>query len=366
MTARQRLRAERQTVRPPALVLRPGILALVASVIACLAVLAPCATALAAGSDIASATPTGPGTVTGTVGANGVEDDVWAVSVPDGQALWLSLTAADPSSDLDLFVYGPTATSIAGDIPVACATTDAYPETLSTSLLGDTCYVDVAAITGRSDYVLDVGLTPLSDLSLTTATAIPAYGATMALTGVLDRAADGAGEGGAEISLYRSADGATWSPLGQALTVIAPAGQYSYLDTTTVTQRTYYRAAFSGDDEDGAAFAPVLRVVPCALLPAPLAPRTVVAGRTFTVRGTVRPALSARAPSVVVRAYLRENGVWVNRSATRARNGLSGSSTPWSLKLSLPRRGAWKLVAYFATNGRNSSTTSAPCPVTVR
>lgn len=331
---------------------------------ACLAALAVSlaapAVSLGAGTDISNATPLSIGTASGQVGFNEVFDDVWAISVPPGQDLRVSCEASDPTADLDLFVYGPDATSIETDAPVAWATTTNDPEILDVGLAAGTYYLDVAAITGASAYTLDVALPPSTALSLVVPTKTPAYGATVSLSGAFVGSTDGAGIGGVPILLWRSADGADWTLLGQSVTSAGPPGVYAFTDPGPVTVRTYYRASFPGSDSYGAATGAVLRVVPHVLLTWSACPSKVTVLRRFTVAGAIRPALPSGLPAIVIKAYRHERGAWVLHASFRAKSSAAGAVTRYTCALTLPGRGSWRLIAWFAGNGRNSATASAP------
>jgi type VII secretion-associated serine protease mycosin len=85
--------------------------------------------------------------------------DVFRVALTSGQALSVELTAA-PTTDYDLHLFGPAATDVLTDIPVASSIGAVYPERVAfrATETGD-YYVSVARVSGSGPYSLTWGIT---------------------------------------------------------------------------------------------------------------------------------------------------------------------------------------------------------------
>jgi type VII secretion-associated serine protease mycosin len=113
------------------------------------------------------------------------ERDVFRIALTSGQALSVELTAA-PAADYDLYVFGPTASDVTSDIPIAFSAGGVYPEQLAfrATETGD-YYVAVARVSGSGPYSLIWGITSDPDGEIP-GTALPAPPVTGDLAPVID------------------------------------------------------------------------------------------------------------------------------------------------------------------------------------
>lgn len=92
------------------------------------------------------------------------ERDVFSLDLQAGQLLDLSLTGG-AANDYDLRLFGPSATSVRTDSPLASALTKTYPETIRSLVVPATgaYYVEVRRVSGSGGYSLGWSVTPVPD-----------------------------------------------------------------------------------------------------------------------------------------------------------------------------------------------------------
>ena len=92
----------------------------------------------------------------------------------------------------------------------------------------------------------------------------------------------------------------------------------------------------------------------------PVAPATVKHRKAFTVYGSLAPQQPAGATSVKLRCYLKKNSKWVLKKTVATKNADHGLATRYSVSLSLPTAGRWKLVAACGATAQYRAATSTP------
>lgn len=228
----------------------------------------------------------------------------------------------------------------------------------------------------------DADTRAVTTLALSATPAVVDYGGTAVLSGRLSIAGAGAGDtgvAGATLTVTSSTDGLLWSDvttvgtdaLGGFSTPVTPTASYG---------RTTFNVAFAGSD----ALQPTaarLAVDSRAALGAPSVPLSVGRGSLFTMRGSLKPAPPAgTTAAVTIDCYRSESGLWVLRKTVTApvqagagasaasggsdaAHGLNaGDGAVYSLTMSLPAAGRWRLSASYADDA-HAPTQSANSPV---
>lgn len=122
------------------------------------------------------------------------------------------------------------------------------------------------------------------------------------------------------------------------------------------TIKTTYRARFAEKPGWRASTSPSRSVAPKAYLTRPVAPTTVIRGRSFKAYGYLRPRHTSGGKSVLVRCYRYQSGHWVLRKSVWATNSSYDSATTrYSATVSLPDSGTWRLYAYHSDAGHAST-----------
>ncbi|MFA5844928.1 MAG: fibronectin type III domain-containing protein, partial [Coriobacteriia bacterium] len=149
---------------------------------------------------------------------------------------------------------------------------------------------------------------------------------------------------------------ATLTPFGSA-----------YRRTLTATATVSFRLSFAGDVSLETTVSPTLRVVvrPRAALSVPSASSIVRRRTAFTVTGLLLPRHRAGAYSVQLRIMRYVSGRWVLYRTVWVRNVDYGVRSRYSVRVSLPYTGSWRILAYHADAGHVANT-SGPRAVRVR
>jgi hypothetical protein len=120
--------------------------------------------------------------------------------------------------------------------------------------------------------------------------------------------------------------------------------------TVKPTAPTYYRLRFvaGAGSEYGDSLSFFARVGVRPLLGTPKAPRSVKAGRSFTVHGTLSPRLPAGQKTITVKVYRYKNHHWVLSRQVAATNADKGGVTRYGAKMKLTGKGKYRFGAYAA------------------
>ena len=186
---------------------------------------------------------------------------------------------------------------------------------------------------GATATSLDLDLTP----------AVVDDGAPATLAGRLT-AAD-AGVPAASVDESWSTDGATWS---EPATVTTDAdGRFSLRVAPSPQGRTFFRAAFAGDDTYASATAQVTLEVR-AVVPAPTVPRTVGAGTTFVITGLISARQLSDGGQALIEGSRLVSGVWKPLLTVSAPLSDSAAGRLFRGSVALSPAGAWRLRATYA------------------
>ena len=106
---------------------------------------------------------------------------------------------------------------------------------------------------------------------------------------------------------------------------------------------TYYSRDAAGNTET--AVSASLTLVGKPTLTTPKSPTTVKRRKAFTVWGVLKPHFAAGAKTVKVKAYIKKSGKWVAYKSYSAVNANYGSSTKYSIRIKLSRKGKYRFTA---------------------
>jgi hypothetical protein len=176
------------------------------------------------------------------------------------------------------------------------------------------------------------------------------YGQGVTLNGVLK--SNGVAVGGLWVDFEQAT--ASAGPFLPILKVTAVGGAYSTGTYTVIVKpnRTmYYRFNWLGDANYAASISPVITVQVKPSLGTPSCPSSAKKGRTFTVKGTVKPGAPS-GPAVKIRAYRQKGGSWVSYQTYNSK--ISGTTYSASIKINLTGKYKFKATtaasAQFAAN----------------
>lgn len=196
-------------------------------------------------------------------------------------------------------------------------------------------------------------------LTLTAKPLSVAWAGTWTFSGALTTAA-GVPVVGTPVGLEQSTDGgATWSFVTQ-LTTAAGAGTVSG-SGPILLQTTRFRLVYAGDGQHLASTSTSVTVATRVALATPSAPKRVGMKKSFKATGSLAPRLTSGL-SVKMRCYQLVRRSWKLRKTVAAKL-VAGR---YAATVSLPSRGAWKLVAYVPGTAKFAVTTSGARKVTVR
>jgi len=106
---------------------------------------------------------------------------------------------------------------------------------------------------------------------------------------------------------------------------------------------TYYSRDAAGNTETPVSTS--LTLVGKPTLTTPKSPTTVKRRKAFTVWGVLKPHFAAGAKTVKVKAYVKRSGKWVAYKSYSAVNADYGSSTKYSIRIKLSRKGKYRFTA---------------------
>jgi chitodextrinase len=167
----------------------------------------------------------------------------------------------------------------------------------------------------------------------------------------------------AGVKILRTTGVAPSGPDDPAAAVVYDGTGSSCDDSGLIAGTSYHYAAYACDT--AANYSAAARVDATAAKLAvkigrPMAPATVKHRRAFTVYGSLTPRQPAGATSVRLRCYLKKNGKWVLKRTVATKNADHELVTRYSVSLSLPAAGRWKLVAACAATAQYRAATSTP------
>ena len=314
-------------------------------------------------------------------------NDVYSVTLAVGEALHLRLnnrSALPTPGDVDLYVFGPGASSVYTSSPLAGS--QQRPQVEDTILYraraGGEHYVSTWSFGSAVDYTLESTVTPSTSVScFVSKTSIP-FGGLVSISGLLTENSQPLSDESVWVQAYtgaayksvahsKAAGPSTW-PVNVSATG-APYDSGTFKVTLARQVNARFRTAYSGSFfKHSPSESTYKDVYVKAWLPTPSAPTAVNHRRAFAVSGLLKPRHAAGSYPVLLRFERWERGSgWVLRKTVKARAYNYLSYTKYRASVALPYTGSWRVRAYhsgdsiIATNG-NAATYSAYRAVTVR
>ncbi len=200
----------------------------------------------------------------------------------------------------------------------------------------------------------------VTELTLTAGKAVVAWGGAWTYSGALTTAA-GEPVPGASVRLQQSVDGgAVWTNVDPSPSLVAVPGAF-FGSGPILRQTSRFRLAFDGDAHHLGATSKSITVSTRVALGKPVARSRAGVKKAFKAKGSLRPKPPSGI-SVKIRCYQLARGKWKLKKTVRTKL----KSGRYAATLSLPSRGAWKLVAYAPKSSKFAATTSGARKVTVR
>jgi hypothetical protein len=172
------------------------------------------------------------------------------------------------------------------------------------------------------------------------------YGQSVSLNGILK--SNGVAVGGLWVDFEQAT--ALTGPFQPILKVTAIGGAYStgtYTALVKPDRTLYYRFHWLGDATYAASFSPVIAVQVKPSLGTPSCPSSAKKGKSFTVKGSVKPGAPS-GPAVKVRAFWQKGNTWVSYKTYSTK--ISGTQYSASIKIS--QTGKYKFKATTATSAK--------------
>lgn len=166
---------------------------------------------------------------------------------------------------------------------------------------------------------------------------------------------------------YRASSTAAWSLAG----TVTGSGTLS-LSRKPPYKTTYYRATFAGDAAGAnprylSSTSSVVAVSRRAYLTTPVTPSRAYRNRAFTVYGYLRPRHTTGTYPVTLYCYRIESGRMVLRKRIKAKAlYYNSSTTKYSVAVSLPYAGSWRIKAYHPADTVHVATYTGYRSLTVK
>jgi hypothetical protein len=179
------------------------------------------------------------------------------------------------------------------------------------------------------------------------------YGQSVTLNGMLK--SNGVAVGGLWVDFEQAT--ASAGPFQPILKVTAIGGAYStgtYTALVKPNRTMYYRFNWLGDATYAASISPVIKVQVKPSLGAPSCPSSAKKGKSFTVKGSVKPGAPS-GPAVKIRAYRQKGNTWVSYQTYNTK--ISG--TQYSASIKINQTGKFKFKATTAASAKFAANESA-------
>jgi len=192
-------------------------------------------------------------------------------------------------------------------------------------------------------------------LSIATTVKSPSYKMASTITGTL-RVGSSAGApiGGQQVVRLQRLDGAAWRTVrsvttesGVAVFSVAPAAKTSYRLTYAGSAGAYVPAQ-----------SPWLTITPKVSVGVPKAPAVMTRGKTYVIRGHLRPGHVPGSKPVSVYLWRKVGLTWKPAGYVRAQAYDYDGDSRYEARIKLPRRGRWRLRALAPADAGHAATWS--------
>jgi hypothetical protein len=170
------------------------------------------------------------------------------------------------------------------------------------------------------------------------------------------------------VELQQSTDGGvSWTTVTPPAPLTTAAGSGAVSGSgPPLLQTTRFRLVYAEDGQHLGCASASVTVATMVALGRPSAPSRVGMKKSFTATGSLAPRVTSGL-AVKVRCYQLVRRTWKLKKTVAAKLAPNGTAASrYTAAVSLPSRGAWKLVAYAPATSKFAATTSGARKVTVR
>jgi hypothetical protein len=148
---------------------------------------------------------------------------------------------------------------------------------------------------------------------------------------------------------YSATSGAPWLLAATVTNTAAPYSSGTYTYSWTAERNYYWRFVYEGTAEWGPQTSSFVLVKVKAAVGKPACPKSIKAGKKFTVSGSLKPRFSKGSRTVTVRAQRYTSGKWKPYKTYRATNADSGAYSKYSVRIKITKKGKYRFYATTAT-----------------
>lgn len=307
-------------------------------------------------------------------------EDVYAIALRTNERIDVVMTG-DEGTNFDLWLWKPSTKSVHADNPLSKVVQSSqapgsssegfwYPaRTAGTYYLHVFNRLDTDTKTGGA-YELEYTVTKLPAPTLQAkAPSTVGWGKSASISGTA--AMGGAPMPGARVLVQSRAPGTTsWKDLNfdkvayRPTTVTDAQGRFTY--SVKPSKKTEYRAVVWPTEDTGWRHGSALTIAPKVRLGAPKVPKTARRNVKFTAYGYLAPRHKAKAKTVTL-TFTKGTRTIKARAVNASRYSAAwGKSTRYSVRVKLPVKGRWKVVASTKATSTHAKTTSTARYITVK
>jgi hypothetical protein len=151
---------------------------------------------------------------------------------------------------------------------------------------------------------------------------------------------------------YSATSGAPWLLAATVTNTAAPYSSGAYTYSWTAERNYYWRFVYEGTAEWAPQTSSFVLVKVKAAVGKPACPKSVKAGKKFTVSGSLKPRFPKGAKTVTLKAQRYANGKWKAYKSYKATNADSGAYTRYSVKLKISKKGKYR---FYGTTAATST-----------
>jgi hypothetical protein len=151
---------------------------------------------------------------------------------------------------------------------------------------------------------------------------------------------------------YSATSGDPWLLAGTVTNTAAPYTSGAYTYSWTAERNYYWRLVYEGTTEWGPQTSVFVLVKVKAAVGKPACPKSVKAGKKFTVSGSLKPHFRKGAKTVTVKAQRYTNGKWKPYKSYKATNADSGKYSKYSVRIKITKKGKYR---FYGTTAATST-----------